>query len=62
MRYDEKYKVAVDLIDKGYLVHCTDNEFDRFDSRFIKGGSRAREGYGFYFTDGNYVQLDPKGE
>lgn len=42
------------LISKGYLVHGTNVEFEEFSPDFIKGGSRAREGYGIYFTDTAY--------
>lgn len=58
MGYNERYNVACDLIDKGYLVHSTDANFDKFDEDFIKGGFRAREGYGFYFSDMPYKCVD----
>lgn len=58
MDYSEKYKLACDLIKQGYLIHCTDNEFDNFDSEYIIGGSRAREGYGFYFSDMPYKPIE----
>ena len=58
MDYSEKYKLACDLIKQGYLIHCTDNDFDNFDSEYIKGGSRAREGYGFYFSDMPYKPIE----
>ena len=31
MDYSEKYKLVCDLIKQGYLIHCTDNEFDKFE-------------------------------
>ena len=48
------YNTCRMLISKGYLVHGTNAEFEEFSSEFIKGGSRAREGYGIYFTDTAY--------
>lgn len=56
--YYKKYDLAVKLINKGYLIHCTTSTFDEFNSDFIKGGSRAKEGYGFYFTDMPYKAID----
>ena len=53
----EKYKIASELINKGYLIHCTDAVFDSFDQSFIKGGFRAKEGYGFYFTSMPYKAI-----
>lgn len=58
MEYDKKYGLAAKLITDGYLVHCTDAVFDRFDPSLIKGGSRAKEGYGFYFTDMPYKAIE----
>ena len=58
MNYNEKYQLAVKLIQKGYLIHCTDEVFDNFDSKYIKGGMRAKEGYGFYFSDMPYKSID----
>lgn len=58
MEYDVKYKIASQLISDGYLLHCTDAIFDSFDEKFIKGGMRAKEGYGFYFTDMPYKAID----
>ena len=58
LSYEDRYKLAVQLIQKGYLIHCTSAVFDSFDSSFIKGGMRAKEGYGFYFTDMPYKALD----
>ena len=58
MNYKDRYNVACNLIDKGYLIHSTDASFDNFDKGFIKGGSRAREGYGFYFSDMPYKCID----
>ena len=42
------------LINNGYLVHGTNADFREFSPEFIRGGSRAREGYGAYFTDTAY--------
>lgn len=58
MDYQTKYQIATDLIEKGYIIHCTNEEFNSFDPSYIKGGSRAREGYGFYFTDMAYKPID----
>lgn len=58
MNYKDRYNVACDLIEKGYLIHSTDASFDKFDKDFIKGGSRAKEGYGFYFSDMPYKCID----
>ena len=58
LSYEDRYKLAVQLIQKGYLIHCTNDNFDSFDSSFIKGGMRAKEGYGFYFTDMPYKAID----
>ena len=54
MRYD----FAVKLINKGYLIHCSPEIIEKFDSKFIKGGNRAKEGYGFYFSDMPYKSID----
>ena len=58
MDYNQKYKLAADLIQKGYIVHCTDAIFKHFDSSRIKGGSRAKEGYGVYFSDMPYKPIE----
>ncbi len=58
MTYKQKYNIAVNLIKNGYLIHCTDAIFNEFDLSFIKGGSRAKEGYGFYFSDMPYKSID----
>ena len=58
LSYSEKYDLAVELINKGYLIHCTPNEFKEFNSDFIKGGSRAKEGHGFYFSDMPYKPIE----
>lgn len=58
MNYDLKYKIAVDLIEKGYIIHCTNEEFNSFDSAYIKGGQRGKEGYGFYFSDMPYKPIE----
>lgn len=48
------YDICHKLISKGYLVHGTNANFDFFSPDFIKGGCRAKEGYGIYFTDAAY--------
>ena len=48
------YNTCRDLISKGYLVHGTNADFNAFSPEYIRGGSRAREGYGAYFTDTAY--------
>ena len=58
MNYDLKYKIAVDLIEKGYIIHCTNANFDKFDSSYIVGEFRAKEGYGFYFSDMPYKPIE----
>jgi hypothetical protein len=58
MNYSDKYKIAADLINKGYILHCTNEEFDSFEPSHIKGGQRAKEGYGFYFSDMPYKSID----
>ena len=58
MDYKTKYNIAVNLIENGYLIHCTDNIFNKFNPSFIKGGGRAKEGYGFYFSDMPYKSID----
>lgn len=56
--YEIKYKIAVNLIKKGYIIHCTDANFKHFDPSKIKGGSRANEGYGIYFSDMPYKPIE----
>ena len=46
------------LIQKGYIVHCTDAFFKYFSPLHIKGGSRAKEGYGIYFSDMPYKPIE----
>ena len=58
LSYSEKYKLAGELINKGYLLHCTPNEFKEFNPDFIVGGCRAKEGYGFYFSDMSYKSIE----
>ena len=58
MNYNQKYQLCANLIKDGYLIHCTDASFNEFNSNFIKGGMRAKEGYGFYFTDMPYKAID----
>ena len=58
MDYNTRYKLAAKLISKGYLIHCTPSDFDKFDPQFIKGGGRGREGYGFYFSDMPYKPVE----
>lgn len=58
MEYKDRYKLAVDLTQKGYLIHCTNEDFDYFDESHIKGGGRAKEGYGFYFSDMPYKPIE----
>ena len=56
--YADTYQIVSNLINDGYLVHATMTEFDEFNPEFIKGGMRAHEGYGFYFTDMQYKPLE----
>lgn len=48
------FDICRNLISKGYLVHGTNADFEQFSPDNIRGGSRAREGYGAYFTDTAY--------
>jgi hypothetical protein len=57
MTEDKKYSIAVNLINQGYIIHCTNTVFDLFDPNYIQGGSRAKEGYGFYFSDMPYKSI-----
>lgn len=58
LTYEEKYNLSVKLIKQGYLIHCTNAEYDKFDKSYIKGGSRAMEGYGMYFSDMPYKSIE----
>jgi hypothetical protein len=58
LTYEQKYTIAAKLINKGYLIHCTNSNFNKFDSKFINGGARAKEGYGFYFSDMPYKSIE----
>ena len=58
MDYDKKFTLAAHLIQRGYLVHCTNATFDHFDPSYIKGGNRAKEGYGIYFSDMPYKPIE----
>lgn len=58
LTYEQKYTISTKLINKGYLIHCTNSNFNKFDSKFINGGARAKEGYGFYFSDMPYKSID----
>lgn len=49
-----RFKILNSLFERGYVFHGTNEQFDYFDSSKIKGGSRGREGYGFYFTKDAY--------
>lgn len=42
----------------GYLVHGTNEDFDKFDTSKIKGGTRGEYGYGMYFTNTAYKALE----
>ena len=58
MSYSDKYELCAKLIEQGYLIHCTNSEYEKFDKKYIKGGSRAKEGYGAYFTDMPYKAIE----
>lgn len=58
LTFSQTYKVAAQLINNGYLIHCTNSNFNKFDSSFIKGSERAKEGYGFYFSDMPYKPIE----
>lgn len=52
------YQQAVDLINQGFLIHCSPKDFKEFDERFIVGGFRGREGRGFYFSNQPYKPIE----
>lgn len=52
------FKLVAKLISNGYLIHCSPNDFDYFDETYIKGGFRAKEGYGFYFSNMPYKPIE----
>lgn len=54
MESSNVYNICRELISKGYLVHSTNANFNSFSPEYIRGGCRAREGYGAYFTDTAY--------
>lgn len=54
--YDEN--VVNRYIKLGYLVHGTNEDFDKFDQSKIKGGTRGEYGYGMYFTNTAYKALE----
>lgn len=56
--YSDKYELCVKLIEQGYLIHCTNAEYEKFEKEYIKGGFRAKEGYGAYFTDMPYKAIE----
>ena len=45
------YNILSNEIKNGYIIHGTNEKFNLFDVNKIKGGFRAMEGYGFYFSD-----------
>ena len=58
MDINDLYHFYGRLIENGYIILGTINDFDKFDSEKIQGGSRSREGYGFYFTDTPYKCIE----
>ena len=58
MGYSDLYDIINNLINRGYLVHATNKDFNQFDYNKIIGGSRAKEGYGFYFSDMAYKPIE----
>ena len=56
--YATRFKLAADLTSRGWLIHGTNSDFEAFDINKIRGGFRAHEGYGFYFTDMPYKGID----
>ena len=70
-KYTDREYIANELIENGFLIHCTNNKFSGdFDASYIHGSERGREGYGFYFSDraykpiqyGDYWKIIPKSE
>lgn len=70
-KYTNREYIANELIENGFLIHCTNNKFSGdFDASYIHGSERGREGYGFYFSDraykpiqyGDYWKIIPKSE
>lgn len=49
-----RYRMVYELVKRGYVIHGTDSEFNRFDINKVKGGLRGKYGYGAYFTDAAY--------
>lgn len=49
-----RYRLIGAIVDDGYVVHGTPENFDEFDMSKIQGGSRGQYGYGVYFTDAAY--------
>lgn len=52
------YSLLQSEIRNGYIIHGTNKEFSAFDPSTIQGGFRAKEGYGFYFTDTAYKAME----
>lgn len=52
------WKTVQNIINQGYLVHGTNEDFDAFDPNKIKGGNRAEFGYGMYFSDAAYKAIE----
>lgn len=56
--YSNIYNILADEIKNGYIIHGSNEDFDIFDPSKIKGGFRAKEGYGFYFSDSPYKPME----
>ena len=52
------YNILSNEIKNGYIIHGTNEKFNVFDVNKIKGGFRAKEGYGFYFSDSPYKPME----
>lgn len=56
--YSKVYTLLQKEIQKGYIIHGTNSDFSTFNASKIQGGFRAKEGYGFYFTDTAYKAME----
>ena len=52
------WKTLSQYIKMGYLVHGSNEDFEKFDTSRINGGVRAEYGYGMYFTNEPYKALE----
>ena len=50
----KKHELLSKVIENGFVLHGTNQEFMDFESAYIKGSNRMVYGWGFYFTDTPY--------